>query len=89
MKTWGSGVLAPVSLTSALDEGEWLASRPCLFIAEETAPDTHFTGGWVDLRVSLDVMEKRKVSCPYRESNPDSLAIQSLYRLFWLLSGEN
>jgi hypothetical protein len=27
-------------------------------------------------RASLDVVEKRKISCPYGESNPDSMVIQ-------------
>jgi hypothetical protein len=48
MKTWGSGGIAPTSLTSALDGGEWSASRPCHFIPWEGVPDTHWIGGWVD-----------------------------------------
>jgi hypothetical protein len=31
MKAYGSGGIAPPFLTSALDGGEWLASRPCPF----------------------------------------------------------
>jgi hypothetical protein len=31
MKTRGSGGIAPTFLTSALDGGEWSASRPCRF----------------------------------------------------------
>jgi hypothetical protein len=30
----------------------------------------HFTGGWVGPRAGLDTVEKRKVFCPFRESNP-------------------
>jgi hypothetical protein len=35
-------------LTSALDGGEWLASRPCRFIPWEGASGTHWIGGWGD-----------------------------------------
>jgi hypothetical protein len=38
------------SLTSALDEGEWLASRPGRFTPREKAPGTHRIGGWVGPR---------------------------------------
>jgi hypothetical protein len=38
MKTYGgSGVIAPQFLTSALDGGDWSASRLCRFIPGETA----------------------------------------------------
>jgi hypothetical protein len=37
----------------------------------ETAPDTHCIGSWVGFRAGMDVMEKRKISFPYRESNLD------------------
>jgi hypothetical protein len=45
---FGSGVIAPThSLTSALDGGEWSASRPGRFISKERSPDTHWIGvGW-------------------------------------------
>jgi hypothetical protein len=43
-------------LTSALDGGEWSASRGCLL-----TPDTHCTGGWVDSRVRLNMMMKEKL----------------------------
>jgi hypothetical protein len=56
----GSGRTAPPFLTSALDGGEWSASRPGLFIPGERAPGTHWIGGWVDPRAGLDDVEKRK-----------------------------
>jgi hypothetical protein len=46
---------------SALAGGEWSASRPCRFTPEERAPVTHWIGGWVDPRASLDYVEKRKL----------------------------
>jgi hypothetical protein len=35
------------SLTSALDGGEWSASRSGRFTPRERAPGTHWIGGWV------------------------------------------
>jgi hypothetical protein len=66
---WGSGGIALPFLTSALDGGEWSASRPCRFNPGERASGTHWIGGWVGPRVRLDAVEKRKIlHC--RESNP-------------------
>jgi hypothetical protein len=47
-----------IFLTLALVEGEWLASRPCCFTPRETAPSSHWIGGWVG--ASLDDREKLK-----------------------------
>jgi hypothetical protein len=38
----------PTILTSALDRGEWWASRSCRFTIEERTPDTHWIGVWVN-----------------------------------------
>jgi hypothetical protein len=51
----GEGI-APPFLTSALDGGEWSASRLCHF-----TPSTHWIGGWVGPRASLNVMKKGKI----------------------------
>jgi hypothetical protein len=56
---WGSGGITPQFLTSALDEGEWLVSRPGRFTPGETAPGTHWIGGWVGPRAGLDRVEQR------------------------------
>jgi hypothetical protein len=47
-----------------------LGSRYGHFTPKEKAHSTHWIGGWVGSRASLDVTEKRKMSCHYRESNP-------------------
>jgi hypothetical protein len=41
------------SLTSALDGGEWSASRTGRFTPRERAPGTHWIGGWVGPRAIL------------------------------------
>jgi hypothetical protein len=42
---WGSGGIAPAFLSSALDGGEWSASRPSRFNPKETGRRTHWIGG--------------------------------------------
>jgi hypothetical protein len=38
--------------------------------------DFHWLGGRVSPRGGLDAVQKRKISCPYRESNLDSSDIE-------------
>jgi hypothetical protein len=54
------------SLISALDGGEWSASRPGRFTIRERAPATIWIGGWVGLREILDAVVKRKIPSPRR-----------------------
>jgi hypothetical protein len=49
------------SLTSALDGGDWSASRPGRFSFRERASGTHCIGGSVGLRAGLDAVMKRKI----------------------------
>jgi hypothetical protein len=58
-----------------MDESGQLHS-PCSFTPREAAPRIHCIGGWVGTGAGLDDVEKRKISCPYREWNLDSSAIQ-------------
>jgi hypothetical protein len=71
------------SLTSALDGGEWSASRPSRFTPRERASGTHWIGGCVGPRAVLDAVVKRKIPSPRRESNPRTPIVRSpaLYRL--------
>jgi hypothetical protein len=70
-------------LTSALDGGEWSASRPGRFIPRERAPGTPWIGGcWVGVRAGQDAVVERYISSHYRDSNPDHPALSpALYRL--------
>jgi hypothetical protein len=56
-------------LTSALDGGEWSASRSGRFTPRERDPGTHWIGGWVGSRAVLEAVVKRKIPNPHRESN--------------------
>jgi len=50
-------------LTSALDEGEYLALCPSCFTPGESASSTHWIGGWVGPRATLDT-EAKKILLP-------------------------
>jgi hypothetical protein len=43
-------------------------------------PGTHWTGGWVGPRASLDTEARGKIVCPRRESNPDRPVVQPVVR---------
>jgi hypothetical protein len=80
MKAYGGvDVYIHIILSSALVGGEWSASRPCRF-----TPGTHWIGGWVDPRASLDDVKKRNfLTLPGLELRllDRSARSQSLYRL--------
>jgi hypothetical protein len=57
-------------LISALDGREWSASSTHRFTPMEAAPSTHCKGGWMVPKANLDITEKRKISCPSRETKP-------------------
>jgi hypothetical protein len=59
--------------------GQRSALCPTCFNPRKRVPSAHCMGGGVGPRVSPGAEEKRKISCPYLESNPDSLAIQPTY----------
>jgi hypothetical protein len=61
---WGVEVYLHAYLNSALDGGEWSASRPGRFTPRERVPGTHGIGGWVDQRACLDAVVKRKIPSP-------------------------
>jgi hypothetical protein len=51
-------------MTSALDGGEWSASRSGRALPPGKDPFTHCTGGWVDPRAGLDTEVRRKILLP-------------------------
>jgi hypothetical protein len=52
----------------------------------ETAPGTHWIGGWMDLRAGLDTVSKRKIPSPRRESNLDHPVFQPVASQYTELS---
>jgi hypothetical protein len=69
MKTyWGSGSIA--SRIRDQHGGEWSASRPGRFTARERAPGIPRIIGWVGLTADLDMVVKKNIPSPRRESNP-------------------
>jgi hypothetical protein len=64
------------SLASALDGCDWSVSRPGRFTPRERVPSTYWIGTWVGPRAVLDVMVKRKIPSPLRESKPRTPIVQ-------------
>jgi hypothetical protein len=86
MKAYGGvNVYVHVLMTLALVRGEWSALRSGYFTLGERASGTHWMGGWMDLRVGLDDMEKSKF-LTLQELRPLGRPIcsQSLYRLLMM-----
>jgi len=48
-------------MTAALEEGQWSAACPPATHYPWERPGTHFTGGWVGSRASMD---RQKISSP-------------------------
>jgi hypothetical protein len=67
--------------TSALDRGEWSASRPGRALPPgKGPPGTQCRGGWVGPRAGLDTEARGKILCPCRGSNPDRPVVQPVVR---------
>jgi hypothetical protein len=67
-------------LTSALDGGEWSASRPGHALPPGKDPRYPLTGGWVGIRAGLDTEDTGKVLCLCRGLNPGPpVCSQTLY----------
>jgi hypothetical protein len=71
---------------SALDGGEWSASRPGRALPPAKGPPgIHFTGGWVGLRAGLDTEARGKILLPLPGIEPRSSGRPSRNQtLYWL-----
>jgi hypothetical protein len=69
-------------MTSALDGGEWSASRVGRFTLRERAAGTHWIGGWVGPRAFLDAVVKRIIPSPSRESNSRTPIVQPVAKRY-------
>ena len=61
-------------LTSALDGGQWLASRPSCFIVGATVHGNHSLGGQMGLSVGPDAL--KKIYCIWLELNHELSVVQ-------------
>jgi hypothetical protein len=87
MKTyWGVEVQLHALLISALNGGEWSASRPNRFTPRERASGIHWIGGWVGPRAVLEAVAKRKNPSLRRESNPRTPIVQPVAQHYTELS---
>jgi len=70
---WGSGGITPTTLN--LDtKWTWVVSfTPRPLYPRERVQGVNWTGDWVGPR-AMDMMAKRKITCPRRKSNPGSPA---------------
>jgi hypothetical protein len=69
---WGSGGIDPRILDLGTRRGWVVNFTPLPLYPEERAPDTHSIGDWVGSRAGLDVVVKRKIPSPRRDSDPRS-----------------
>jgi hypothetical protein len=71
-------------LTSALDGGDWSASRTGRFISRVRTADIHWIGGWVGPRAGLESVAK-KVNCFSASARNWSPVVQPVaHSLYWL-----
>jgi hypothetical protein len=68
---WGRGFFS--FKTSALDGGEWSASRPGRALPPAKTPGIHCTGGWVVPRAALETEAREKNIFPLPGIEPRSL----------------
>jgi hypothetical protein len=69
---WERGSIDPPFLVSALDGGEWSASRSRRFTLGEGTPGTHWIEGWVGPRACLDAV--KSLASRYGDSPTSSLS---------------
>jgi hypothetical protein len=79
----GSSVWLDSFLTTVLDGGEWLTSRPGHF--NRGGKKKHFVRGWVGPRASLDGLEKTLLSLLGFEPRTVQPVAMSLYRLRYIV----
>jgi hypothetical protein len=56
------------------------------FFPDESASASDWMEGWVGRRAGVVAVEKRNISCPYRESNPEYFVAQQPSFIFFISS---
>jgi hypothetical protein len=79
-RDWGNGGITPPFLTTALNGGEWSASRLCRFTPGERASGTHWIGGWAPAP-GWTLWRKQKLARPEIEPGVIQPRSPSQYRL--------
>jgi hypothetical protein len=64
-----------ILISSAIDEGKWLASRSCHIIPVDRDPGKSQIGDWYVFKAGLDA-EKRRIDCPCTECTPGSSVVK-------------
>jgi hypothetical protein len=64
---------------------------PAALPPRERAPGTHWIGGWVGPRAVPDVVVKRKIPSPRRESNPRTPIVQPVAECYtdWAITADH
>lgn len=70
---WGNGSVSPLILNYGA-RWRWVI----IFVLQGKSPITHWIGGWVGRRASLDIWENRQFSCTCQETNHDCLVVEPL-----------
>jgi hypothetical protein len=66
MQTYGGvRIYLHAFLISAVDGGDWLASKTEMFYCRGKNHVTQWIGGWVDVRACMNFVKKRKLCSPW------------------------
>jgi hypothetical protein len=86
MQALGGEVYSSYIFTnSALDGGEWSATRPGrAFTPGKRTHGTHCTGGWVGPRAGLGTEDRGKILCPCRGLNQIKIVSRFKYAT-WII----
>jgi hypothetical protein len=71
MKACGGWRYGSTHSATTLDGDEWSALHLEHFTLGESAPNSHWLGGWVGARTSLAALEKSRISCMFWKLNHD------------------
>jgi hypothetical protein len=68
----------PQNWEMLMEPANWQLHMPWPFCPGESVPDTHWTGSWVGPRISLNILEKREISCPFQKLKTNYSVLQPI-----------